>query len=94
MGIKMSGKGYRKFTLPPDWETVIPQRLESRGIPRLEILPGHCRMTQDLPFHHGDPFDRILIAQALDRKLAVITSDEVFEQYGVTRVVCFRGRSI
>ncbi len=86
IGIKMSGKGYREFELPPDWETLIPQRLESRGIPRLDILPIHCRTIQDLPFYHRDPFDRMLIAQALDQNLAVITSDEVFDAYGVRRI--------
>jgi PIN domain nuclease of toxin-antitoxin system len=86
IGIKMSGKGYRDFQLPADWETVIPQRLVAQGIDRVEILPKHCRMIQDLPFHHRDPFDRLLIAQALEKKLAVITPDEVFEAYGVKRV--------
>jgi len=38
----------------------------------------------DLPDHHDDPFDRALIAQALERDLAVVTSDERFEEYGVT----------
>jgi len=39
-----------------------------------------------LPFHHRDPFDRLLAAQALDRDLAIVSADPVFRQYGVRRV--------
>ena len=86
IGIKMGGKGYREFKLPDDWEIVLPERMEAQGIARIEILPAHCRLIQDLPFHHKDPFDRMLIAQALVEDLTVIGSDEVFDDYGVRRV--------
>jgi PIN domain nuclease of toxin-antitoxin system len=82
----MSGKGFKEFELPTNWEMALPQRLQSQRIPRLEILPRHCRMIQNLPFHHRDPFDRMIIAQALEQNMAVITSDEVFEAYGVRRI--------
>lgn len=36
----------------------------------------------ELPRHHGDPFDRVIIAQALDAGLAVLTRDPVFAAYG------------
>jgi PIN domain nuclease of toxin-antitoxin system len=39
-----------------------------------------------LPPHHNDPFDRLLVAQALERNLAVISADAIFERYGVRRV--------
>jgi PIN domain nuclease of toxin-antitoxin system len=86
IGIKMSGKGFKEFELPTNWEMALPQRLQSQRIPRLDILPRHCRMIQNLPFHHRDPFDRMIIAQALEQNMAVITSDEVFEAYGVRRI--------
>jgi PIN domain nuclease of toxin-antitoxin system len=38
-----------------------------------------------LPFHHRDPFDRLLIAQAIEEKLTLINIDGVFDDYGVTR---------
>ena len=39
-----------------------------------------------LPFHHRDPFDRLVAAQAIEEGLAVVTADPVFVQYGVKRV--------
>ncbi len=76
IGIKMGRRGYREFVLPVDWEIAIPEGLAGQGITQLPILPRHCRRIQDLPFHHRDPFDRMLIAQALEEKLEVIGCDE------------------
>jgi len=39
-----------------------------------------------LPFHHSDPFDRLLAAQSLNLNIPVISRDSVFDQYGVTRI--------
>jgi len=86
IGIKMGGKGYREFELPDDWEKSHPERMKIQGMIQMEVLPVHCRLIQDLPFHHKDPFDRMLIAQALVENLTVIGSDEVFDAYGVKRV--------
>ena len=44
-------------------------------------------MVERLPFHHRDPFDRLLVAQAQIERLAIVTSDPVFRRYGVRRVV-------
>jgi PIN domain nuclease of toxin-antitoxin system len=49
-----------------------------------KILPieiGHVLTLNKLPFHHKDPFDRMLIAQALTQNLPIITIDEKFNQY-------------
>lgn len=86
IGIKMGGKGYQEFELPDDWETVLPERMKAQGMSQVEILPVHCRLIQDLPFHHKDPFDRMLIAQALVENLTVIGSDEMFDAYKVKRI--------
>jgi PIN domain nuclease of toxin-antitoxin system len=42
--------------------------------------------VETLPRHHGDPFDRLLIVQAMRRNLPIISSDEQFDDYGVKRV--------
>lgn len=86
IGIKMSGKGFEEFELPDDWDVALPEQLEMQGIVRLEIAPKNCRVLQDLPFHHKDPFDRMLIAQALQGDFTVIGTDKIFEQYGVKRL--------
>jgi PIN domain nuclease of toxin-antitoxin system len=85
IGLKASGKGF-EFHLPNDWETVLPAHAERFQISWLPVSPQHCRMIQDLPFHHKDPFDRMLIAQALVENLTVIGSDDRFDDYGAQRV--------
>jgi PIN domain nuclease of toxin-antitoxin system len=85
IGLKRSGKGF-DFHLPNDWETVLPAHAERFDVSWLPISPRHCRLIQDLPFHHRDPFDRMLIAQALEGKCAVISSDVAFDHYGVKRI--------
>jgi PIN domain nuclease of toxin-antitoxin system len=67
-------------------EQVIPEQLAANGIAMLPIEIGHVARVANLPFHHRDPFDRLLAAQALEEGVAIISSDEVFERYGVTRV--------
>ena len=85
IGLKVSGKGF-DFQLPDNWETVLLAHAERYQVSWLAISPRHCRLIQDLPFHHKDPFDRMLIAQALQEKCAVIGSDGAFERYGVKRI--------
>ena len=46
----------------------------------------HTARLIALPFHHKDPFDRLLVAQALANGLALLSADRVFDAYGVTRV--------
>lgn len=86
LGLKLSGSGFSDFEVPDDWEKVMIDELDQQGFVRLPIEVSHCRLIQDLPFHHRDPFDRMLIAQALDADLAVIGSDSKFDDYGVERV--------
>lgn len=52
----------------------------------LPVGRTHCRQAARLPLHHRDPFDRMLIAQALCENLSVISSDSKFDSYGVTRI--------
>ena len=52
----------------------------------LPITVEYAEKLADLPSHHRDPFDRLLIAQALVEEIPVVSADTTFEQYGVTRV--------
>ncbi|MDN5931521.1 MAG: type II toxin-antitoxin system VapC family toxin [Pseudonocardia sp.] len=54
------------------------------GLDRLDITDTHLAALETLPRHHGDPFDRLLICQALTGNLTVLTADERFLSYGVT----------
>jgi PIN domain nuclease of toxin-antitoxin system len=78
------------------WEISIKRglgKLEFTGSPRvacqeagfrlLDVTAAHAEMAGDLPRHHGDPFDRMLIAQAKSEGLVVATEDRHFSLYGV-----------
>ena len=57
--------------------------LQKQGFDILPIMPGHTLQVTALPFHHRDPFDRMLIAQALVEHLSLITYDDACKSYGV-----------
>ena len=52
----------------------------------LEISLPHIYQTQELPLHHRDPFDRLLVAQSLTENIPVISSDEILDAYNVNRI--------
>jgi PIN domain nuclease of toxin-antitoxin system len=64
----------------------LPEQLAANSFQPLPIEVSHCARVAVLPFHHRDPFDRMLVAQALEEGLAVVTADPVFAKYGVKRV--------
>jgi len=52
----------------------------------IEVLPitfEHIQQLLQLDFHHRDPFDRIIIAQAVSENLTIATKDSIFDKYGV-----------
>jgi PIN domain nuclease of toxin-antitoxin system len=52
----------------------------------LDDAIDHAAKVATLPFHHRDPFDRLLIAQALTEQIPVISSDSALDAYGVARL--------
>ncbi len=52
----------------------------------LPIEPIHVAPLTTLPFHHRDPFDRLIIAQALVERIPIVSADTAFDDYGVTRI--------
>ena len=69
-----------KLELAPDFL----KAAEQRGFSELSIRNTHGWMVRDLPRIHGDPFDRILIAQAQMERLTLRTRDRLFARYGLT----------
>lgn len=58
-------------------------------ISRFEMLPltvAHVRCTESLPMHHKDPFDRMLVAQALVECFGFVTRDAVISRYGIPTI--------
>ena len=58
-------------------------KLVPAGIGILSVQLSHLLRLQTLPYHHRDPFDRLLIAQALTENLALLSVDKQFAAYGV-----------
>lgn len=85
IGIKL-GLGKPDFALAPGWWDAIPQGLVAQGVRRLDILGEHCFEVSRLPLHHRDPFDRMLIAQAITGKRSILSCDTKFDDYPVRRV--------
>jgi PIN domain nuclease of toxin-antitoxin system len=77
-----------KLDLPESPVTYVPKRLADQGIIPLPILHQHALAVYDLPKHHSDPFDRLLIAQAQMEEMVILTADSVFRKYKVPLVWC------
>jgi PIN domain nuclease of toxin-antitoxin system len=76
MAIK-SSRG--KLSLPTNYSDGI----EHMGAMLLAVAIGHVKRVQILPFHHRDPFDRMLIAQAIEEGLTIVTRDRRVRLYNV-----------
>jgi PIN domain nuclease of toxin-antitoxin system len=83
MAIKMA-KGTLKIEVPYDefWIAGI----QNVGLEVLPIQIHHTGRLIDMPHHHKDPFDRLLVAQALAEDLAIVSCDPALDAYGVTRM--------
>lgn len=69
-----------KLVITPNFYDV----LQKEGFEMLSITPDHAYAVGELPMHHQDPFDRMLIAQARLEGLTIATHDAVFKKYGVS----------
>ena len=85
IGLKRRASGF-DFEIENDWDIVVPRALGEDGVLRLDIEAGDCRRMEDLPLHHRNPFDRLLAAQALQRRYGIISRDACFDAYRVPRV--------
>ncbi|MEI7927217.1 MAG: type II toxin-antitoxin system VapC family toxin [Verrucomicrobiales bacterium] len=85
MAIKLSGKGFN-FEIEDDWEQFYPEELKRIGVPLLSPTVLDFRLLQDLPKHHGDPLDRLLVCQATRNRLGIISADAALDAYEVMRV--------
>ena len=81
--IKMS---LGKLVLEPGWLEIVRNEMAANTIQWLPVEMSHCAELTKLPFHHRDPFDRMLIAQAIVEKMQVLSRDRQFTDYGIVRV--------
>ena len=75
-----------KYILPQPYGQFIDRAIGDNGFLILPIEPKHTEMLTTLPFHHRDPFDRLLIAQALVEQMAVLSADPALDAYPITRI--------
>jgi PIN domain nuclease of toxin-antitoxin system len=74
-----------KLELGKPFDNVL-EYIEENGIEVLPIRFAHTREVRRLRFHHRDPFDRMLIAQTRVEAMTIVSSETVFDKYGVKRI--------
>jgi PIN domain nuclease of toxin-antitoxin system len=72
-----------KFVLPTPVGDSLATKLTTNGVSVLPLTFAHARCLEELPLHHRDPFDRILVAQSLNESLTLVSADLQFERYPV-----------
>jgi PIN domain nuclease of toxin-antitoxin system len=74
-----------KVTLNQRFDVVVSQTLDRNDIVVLDVSLPHATRYVDLPLHHRDPFDRLIVAQALTEQLTIISNDAQLDMYEVSR---------
>lgn len=78
--------GVGKLEIPDSPEKFLTEQLSRNDVEILPIYLRHALRVYDLPDHHKDPFDRLLVAQALAENLAFVTADPSIASYPVETV--------
>jgi PIN domain nuclease of toxin-antitoxin system len=77
----------KRLTLPDTPAKLLPPFFVRSGLTELPVSMQHSYGVYDLPPHHADPFDRLLISQALCEDMTLVTSDRLFTAYAVKLVL-------
>jgi PIN domain nuclease of toxin-antitoxin system len=75
-----------KLELSQPFDLLIPRELTNNEFTQLPITIEHLIKLGSLPFHHRDPFDRLLIAQSLYEQMPLISKDGEFDDYELERI--------
>lgn len=75
-----------KIAFAQSLATFLTEQLVINDVGVLGITLAHVYHTAGLPFHHRDPFDRMILAQSLVEGIPIVSVDSVFDAYGVTRL--------
>lgn len=76
----------RKYELPEPFEVFIEREISINDFHILHTEPKHTAALTRMPFHHRDPFDRLLIAQAMVEQIPLVSADPAFDAYAITRL--------
>lgn len=83
MAIKIS---LGKWKLNRPYDDFLDVAFSGYGFQTIPVLPRHTSRLLALPFHHKDPFDRLIVAQALVDQLPIVSADQSLDTYGVQRI--------
>jgi PIN domain nuclease of toxin-antitoxin system len=72
-----------KFTITGGLETAVKDEQQKNGFQILPIHLSHALYLENLPLHHKDPFDRLLISQAVVENMTLVSADASFANYQV-----------
>jgi PIN domain nuclease of toxin-antitoxin system len=75
-----------KLAVPRPLDRFLQTQIELNGFALLPLTLEALGVLADLPFHHRDPYDRLLAAEATHAGLPIVSSDPVFRRYGVRRI--------
>src|SRR5205823_11116823 len=75
-----------KYVLTESYEDFIQHAIVDNGFAILHIEPKHTAALISLPYHHKDPFDRLLVGQALVEGMPLVSVDPRLDQYPITRL--------
>ena len=75
-----------KLNLSSSYEEFITQQILRTDIDVLSIQISHLTTVSRLPFHHRDPFDRMLIAQSIVEDVPLLSADSIFDAYPIKRL--------
>jgi PIN domain nuclease of toxin-antitoxin system len=79
-------KSLGKISLKKGWFPTIQEEMAINTIQWLPIEMAHCIEVAELPFHHRDPFDRMLIAQTIVENLQLLSRDRRMSEYAIERI--------
>jgi len=74
-----------KIQLSAPFDTIFPHQLQLNGFELLPFRVEHASVVARLPFHHRDPFDRLLAAQSIAETMTIVSIDKIFDTYGIPR---------
>jgi len=72
-----------KLKLKRSLKDLVENQQNINNLQILPVSPNHIFMLDNLPMHHSDPFDRLLISQAIEENLALVSKDQAFTDYAV-----------
>ena len=75
-----------KLSFDKPLEQFLPEQIAANDTRLLDISFSHALLVANLPFHHRDPFDRMIIAQSLTENLPILSDDHALDAYGIKRI--------